>query len=607
MRMSGKMIILFSCVTAILIVVNTVLSITSDLRTIQSREKETLTVIADQMSSEIEENIAFMEYGINSMAQDNDFLSALATINRLGEQGEHTPEYIEAQNVLSAYLYHQPLNDRFYSINVITNDGFILSSHFQKFEVVESYSEEAMEQLNKMPWFSDTTVRLNAKQVVTPHPDPWDVYRSSVKSISVYTMWSHALYHGQRVGYLEVNALTSDLKNIFEVPAMTGFRAAAIYEDRTITAIRELYRGSDNTIQYTDVTPGVMTTCTDEKGVSYYVVSTYNKALGLTVYAAQRTDEYTTSVQGAIWSHTLTGLLVQAATILIIMALSFGLTRSIHKLTGKIAGISNKSLVETNRLGPDQLRKVTSSRDQEVRILENSFDEMLLALQASTQSEMQLRESTLRAQLNALQAQINPHFIYNTLNIISAKSMEAGNEVVIDICDHFAQMLRYSTDLRSKTATLREEIANVTNYLQLAKARYEEKLSYTIDVPDSFMQKVLPKLSLQPIVENAISHGYPSSHGNFTITICGQTDSDGLLHLTIRDNGCGFDEFVLLRLKREFENIEKGELADEENSSAHIGLVNTYRRLYYFSDKQIKMLLRNDNGAVVEMIIFQIG
>ena len=606
MRMSGKMIILFSCVTALLIVLNTVLTIQTEVRALQAHEEETLTVIAGQISSEIEENFAFMEYGIDGMTQDNAFMSSFSIINALGEEGAHTPEYIEAQNVLSTYLYHQPLNDRFYSINVITNSGFIMSSHFQKFEVIESYSEELIEQLGRMPWLFDETVKLNTKQVVTPHPDPWDVYRSQTKSTSVYTMWCKAVYHGENIGYFEVNALTSDLKNIFEIPAMNGFQAAAIYEGRTIDAIRELYRGSSNTIQYEDVTPGTMTTCVDEDGVSYYVVSAYNKSLGLTIYTAQRTDEYAAAVNAVIRNHILTGVLVLAVSIFLIVLLSFGLTRSIHKLTEKISGINAKSLTQNNQMNSEQLRKVTSARDQEVRKMEDSFDEMMLALRASTQSEMQLRESTLRARLNALQAQINPHFIYNTLNIISAKSLEAGNDVVIDICDHFAQMLRYSTDLRSKTATLAEEIDNVQNYLLLAKFRYEEKLCYSIDVPGSFMQKVLPKLSLQPIVENAISHGYQSSKGKFSLRITGEIDAEGLLHLTIRDNGSGFDEFVLTHLRHEFEAIENGEFAAVENSNAHIGLVNTYRRLYYFSDKHIRMQLRNDNGAVIELIIDQL-
>lgn len=109
-----------------------------------------------------------------------------------------------------------------------------------------------------------------------------------------------------------------------------------------------------------------------------------------------------------------------------------------------------------------------------------------------------MREGTLQAQLSACQTQINPHFVYNTLNIISAKSMESGNYEVIEICDQFAQMLRYATDTRSRTATMAEELENVRYYLMLSKARYEDNLEFTIDVPDNLNALVVPKLTLQP-------------------------------------------------------------------------------------------------------------
>lgn len=604
MRMSGKMILLFSIVTATLILVNTLLSIQSELRTLLAHEQESLTVTADQMRSEIEQNIAVMEYGIEEMTQDNEFMASFAVIARLGEAGEHTSEYLKAQTVLSNKLYHQPLNDHFYSVNVMTAEGFILSSHFQKFEVIESYSDEIMDRLANMPWLQEATMKLNVRQVVTPHPDPWDVYRDMNKSVSVYTVWAHAIYHGQKIGYLEVNALSSDLNRIFSVSGMNGFQAAAIFSQRDNPYIRELYREQNNTIDYSAAVLGEMVTCADENGVNYYVVSVYSKALQLMIYAAQRTDVYASSVQTAVTQHAVLGLFILLAAVSVIVLISLSVTRSMNRLTEKIVGTGAASLLDESQLLQGQIAKVTNPRDREVRAMEDSFDELLLTLRRSTRTELQLRESTLRSQLNALQAQINPHFVYNTLNIISAKSMEAGNEEVIDICDHFAQMLRYSTDLRSKTATLREEIENARNYLLLAKARYEDKLTYEIQVPEAFMGQVLPKLSLQPMVENALSHGYQGSRGGIHISITGQVDGEGRLHLILRDNGSGFDENVLLRLNQEFSRIESGEFAaSAENTSAHIGLVNTYRRLYYFSNRGIQMLLRNENGAVIEMIV----
>ena len=183
------------------------------------------------------------------------------------------------------------------------------------------------------------------------------------------------------------------------------------------------------------------------------------------------------------------------------------------------------------------------------------------------------------------------------------EGMEARNGAqVINAFVPLAEMFGYATDLRSKTATLQEEIAHVRNYLALAKARLEDRLEYTIDIPDAFSHLTLPKLSLQPIAENAISHGYQGSSGTIHITISGTVDEDGCLHLLICDDGCGFGEEILSHLREEFSHIEAGELTEPENTSAHIGLVNTYRRLFYFSRGAIRMRVRNDGGAVVELI-----
>lgn len=161
----------------------------------------------------------------------------------------------------------------------------------------------------------------------------------------------------------------------------------------------------------------------------------------------------------------LVSLLVLFIAEVFIILSSHQLSRSILRLTRKVSQLSDPAAIAERPLLPEEMPKVTNPRDVEMRELEDVFDKQVMELKTAMRNDAELRESNLRSRLNALQAQINPHFIYNTLNIISAKSMEAGNEEVIDICGKFAQMLRYSTDLRSKTATLQEEIAHVRNYL----------------------------------------------------------------------------------------------------------------------------------------------
>ena len=205
----------------------------------------------------------------------------------------------------------------------------------------------------------------------------------------------------------------------------------------------------------------------------------------------------------------------------------------------------------------------------------------------------------MQARLSALQTQINPHFIYNTLNIISAKAMESGNFDIIEICDQFAQMLRYSTDTRSQTATLSSEIENMRNYLMLAKARYEDNLEFSIDVPESLGNIILPKLSLQPIVENALTHGFDGNNVLRSLSIRGWLEQNRL-YLEIRDNGTGFSDEMLKSLNQQLDEIGKGSMT-LNTSGGHIGLINTCLRLYYYSKGAIRVSLRNDNGAVVTL------
>ena len=194
---------------------------------------------------------------------------------------------------------------------------------------------------------------------------------------------------------------------------------------------------------------------------------------------------------------------------------------------------------------------------------------------------------------------MRPHFIYNTLNIISAKAMESSNFDIIELCDQFASMLRYATSTSSRTATLQEEIANAHNYLQLAKARYEDNLEYTIDVPKELTGLIVPKLTLQPLVENALTHGYDGTNALRRLSVTGRFEA-GKLHLRVQDNGTGFTPEMLASLSRRIEEIQDDH-SFASDASTHIGLINTCLRLHYYSKGAMRMSIRNEDGAVVEL------
>ena len=170
--------------------------------------------------------------------------------------------------------------------------------------------------------------------------------------------------------------------------------------------------------------------------------------------------------------------------------MSLGLTTSTRRLTRKMKNISTDNLMAH----PEETisTMVTRRGDREIYHLEQVFNALLRRLQDSHQTEVAVREGALQAQLNALQVQINPHFVYNTLNIISAKGMESGSEEISDLCDQFAQMLRYANDLRSRDASLGDELQNARRYLTLVKARYEDLLTFTIEAPEEALPMRIP-------------------------------------------------------------------------------------------------------------------
>ena len=296
----------------------------------------------------------------------------------------------------------------------------------------------------------------------------------------------------------------------------------------------------------------------------------------------------------------LRALYIMIPTGLLISLVSLGLTRSTRKLTRKVRQIPISSMLTTSLGALSELAEtVTSPTDRETHELEQVFNAMMLHLREAASAEMALREGALQARLSALQTQINPHFIYNTLNIISAKSMESGNFDVIEICNQFAQMLRYSTDTRSQTATMAEEIEFVRSYLMLAKARYEDNLEFSIDVPENLGDITVPRLTLQPLVENALNHGFDGKNVLRRLSVSGHIEG-GLLVLIIRDNGTGFSEEMLQSLRSRIRAIEEGTVSIE-STGGHIGLINTCLRLHYYSKGATRISIGNDNGAVITL------
>ncbi len=234
--------------------------------------------------------------------------------------------------------------------------------------------------------------------------------------------------------------------------------------------------------------------------------------------------------------------------------------------------------------------KLYYSRPKDIGDLERA---VALGLARLLSSQLELaeldtqRQAVLAAELRALQAQINPHFLFNSLNTIAmfcrTKPSEA-RRLVLAFADFFRHTLQSPQDF----ITVREELEYLDCYLELEKARFGPELVVEQHTDDDVRDLFIPPLIIQPLAENAVKHGKGAGGTPLTLRI-GASRRDGRLRVTVEDNGVGFDPAVLDEMRRWGPSQEHG-----------IGIFNVHRRLNAFYGKQAELILGSDDaGSIV--------
>ncbi len=214
---------------------------------------------------------------------------------------------------------------------------------------------------------------------------------------------------------------------------------------------------------------------------------------------------------------------------------------------------------------------------REIDKLKRSLNEDIQAKKAATDTMMVLKEKEMQAQMLALQSQMNPHFLYNSLSTIAEMAEEGQNDNVAQMCSDITEILRYISSNKDEVISVQEELEMCDLYLECMKFRYHDELTYSIQVPDEMLDGTIPKLCLQLLVENSLKYTTKQSPP-WNICIEGHID-DKHWYLTVLDNGPGFDPEVDKHLRRQMDEI----LAKRILPSLQIhgmGILNVFIRLY---------------------------
>ena len=270
-------------------------------------------------------------------------------------------------------------------------------------------------------------------------------------------------------------------------------------------------------------------------------------------------------------------IFVTIAIITYVAKMTETITSPLTKLTGRVEDITR---------GDFNAKEPVEAAEIEIQKLSDGFEDMAGKLSSLIEENKKVERRKRHAELELLQAQINPHFLYNTLDtiiwLIEADKKQESINMVSALSDFFRFCLSRGKDIIS----LQEEEKHVLSYLAIQKIRYQDRMDYEVHIPESLYKYAIPKLTLQPLVENSIYHGIKLQREKGKIVV-EAVDMEDRIELIVRDNGAGMTE----------ERLEEMNHAIETGAKVGFGLRTVHERMQLLFGEEYGLTISSTEGV----------
>lgn len=560
MRIHVKLLIVTLLLVALLIGATGVVVYGINLRNAQERLQLELDTLSQKLSMQVEVNVARLDAASLFLLSNPDFLSALSTVTMKG-RATHGSALILANDTstLLKTLRSYALAKHFTRATVFGRDGSYYSSAFGEKALDAQRCRDIAQTL---PWLDETDALNGRMRFLAPYADPW-----SGEGEQVYGVARAVAAASGQILYIELQRPIRDFEALFALPGYEAVTAAL----------------TDDT--------GACLFGSVPQAMAGDIVTASKNAYGLSVnlhcpaWAAQRSMD---AVVGQVVAISALALLASAAYMYL---MTRRLTRPLRVLQSSMEQTALHNLADNP--APRQT--------DELEALTDTYNALCARLDVAMREKLEAQRLELNARMDALQAQIDPHFLYNTLNVVMSRAALIGDEEIVEICQAIARLLRYSTDTVSRTATLADEIAYTKTYLMLLEKRYKHRLACRIEAEDSILGETVPKLIFQPLLENAVKHGFAGIGGVMRLSLHAW-GAGGFWLAQIEDNGEGFSEASLACFAENVRRIRAGE-GLSGRCIGGMGLATTYARLYHHYGARFEM--RCENGQTGARVVLR--
>lgn len=511
------------------------------------------------------------------LLSDPEILSAIRYLSRDGETQDDAARN-KYKKVIRTALYSYYITKYYYRVSYVNPGGILVTSDHNTSDVLK---EEKVRERWKANYEIDEKKSL---QFLGKYRDVWD----SGNSLDVVGFVKRI--YGDNKGYFEIQISMDDFADLFrrsfsyDMDLTAVFNGEVVYSGLEDGEMEELGL-SDMEDGGSRIAKGRMLTCSE------FNISGDR----LTLYGVLPLWELAGGIGGIYIGILLLILVLILLTFLFLYFYSKKLVVPINYLKEQMDKTSIENLEELDTF-PE------GAELEEMIALNRGYNRLICRIRDGRIREKKLEELQMQTSFDALQAQVNPHFINNTLNVISYRGTLLEDEEICEVCNDLSSMLKFSTNTKRRIVTVREELDYVECYMELLKYRHRDKFHYEIQVDRQIYQKMLPKIVIQQLVENSVTHGYRTPYEVMEIKISGWL-ADGRWYIKVSDNGDGFEEKVLAEIRDEMERIRHQILEEHQIQGMEIGgmgLLNIYSRMLLMHNTNFEMDFYNsEDGAEV--------
>ena len=577
MKFRTKLILFFSIVIFFISAILGIVCYNYNSKRLSEKAAQSLKFYSRQTAANVDFTVDSMKHVTDYILSEQDMLYAMKTLPKYYEKGNYgfgkTIKHNDLLDTLNTGLAMYYIDSNFYRVIIFNEFGDVASSTNNGSKLTNKARNTS-----DIKWL-DSAARMHGKPIlIAPHMDGWGIRESE----EVFSLARKV--QGGDFGYIEVQYATDELKDIFEIPdsdikvvaflpggeilyqseGLTGDLVSYIKKHPEVTKMDSITVSSDTSMWASEISDnyGIRVVALEEKtGIIAGMKEAVMIALGMAI-----------------------GCFVISMGVVIFIASKLSRPLTVLKDQMENTGIENMDA-----------ELVVPNTDDEVQAVGIAYQNLMHRLNESIVKERRMSLLQLQAQFDTLQAQVNPHFLYNVLNVISSRGIMDGDEEICEICGCLAAMLRDSTNTKERYATVEKELEYLERYIFLLKSRYEHRLEVEVDCEESVKQEQLPKIVLQQLVENSIQHGYNNSKNIMKIYVHGWRDETGW-YFEVRDNGQGTTEEVREELNEKMRKIREKIMSRGSSIEFEIGgmgLANTYARMFLVYNGKAVFRIRN--------------